>query len=123
MPPSVNVWLGRLLELAAASPGTGEPDGELAVQITQQDCRWHGPGGRGTGAASASGERGRAHCALGGRRLGGNRRAEESWQAHHSGMVISGLLRVEMDNGSILEVGPNDVYDVPPAPPGTAGGW
>jgi class 3 adenylate cyclase len=55
-----------------------------------------------------------AHCALGGRRLGGNHRAEQSCQAHHSGVVISGSLHIEMDDGSVLEVGPNDVFDIPP---------
>jgi len=55
-----------------------------------------------------------AHCALGGRRLGGNHRAEQSCQAHHSGVVISGRLRIEMDDGSMLELGPNDVFDIPP---------
>ena len=55
-----------------------------------------------------------AHCALGGRRLRGNHRAEPSCQAHHSGVVISGVLHVEMDDGSVLEVGPNDVFDIPP---------
>jgi hypothetical protein len=62
------------------------------------------------------------HCALGGRRLGGNRRAEQSCQAHHSGVIVSGLLRVEMDDGSVLEVGPNDVYDVLPGHDGWAVG-
>jgi class 3 adenylate cyclase len=55
-----------------------------------------------------------AHCALGGRRLGGNKRAEQSCQAHHSGVVISGLLHIEMDDGSTLDAGPNDVFDIPP---------
>jgi class 3 adenylate cyclase len=55
-----------------------------------------------------------AHCALGGRRLGGNHRAQESCQAHHSGVVISGVLHLEMDDGSELEIGPNDVFDIPP---------
>jgi class 3 adenylate cyclase len=55
-----------------------------------------------------------AHCALGGRRLTGNRRAEQSCQAHHSGVVLEGLLHVEMDDGSLLDIGPNDVYDIPP---------
>jgi class 3 adenylate cyclase len=55
-----------------------------------------------------------AHCALGGRKLIGNRRAEESCQAHHSGVVLEGRLRVEMDDGSTLDLGPNDVFDIPP---------
>ena len=56
----------------------------------------------------------RAHCALGGRRLGGNKRAEQSCQAHRSGLVISGVLHIEMDDGSTLDAGPNDVFDIPP---------
>jgi len=55
-----------------------------------------------------------AHCALGGRRLLGNHRAEESCQAHHSGVVLEGRLHIEMDDGSMLDVGPNEVYDIPP---------
>jgi class 3 adenylate cyclase len=55
-----------------------------------------------------------AHCALGGRRLRANRRADRSCQAHHSGVVVSGVLHLEMDDGSVLEIGPNDVFDIPP---------
>jgi class 3 adenylate cyclase len=55
-----------------------------------------------------------AHCALGGRRLSGNQRATVSCQAHHAGVMFEGRLHVEMDDGSILEVGPNDVFDIPP---------
>jgi class 3 adenylate cyclase len=55
-----------------------------------------------------------AHCALGGRKLRGNHRAEESCQAHHMGLVVEGRLRVEMDDGSVLDLGPDDVYDIPP---------
>jgi class 3 adenylate cyclase len=55
-----------------------------------------------------------AHCALGGRKLVGNRRAEQSCQAHHNGVVLAGLLRVEMDDGSTLDMGPNDVFEIPP---------
>jgi class 3 adenylate cyclase len=54
------------------------------------------------------------HCALGGRRLKGNHRAEESCQAHHTGVVLEGALHVEMDDGSTMDVGPNEVFDVPP---------
>jgi class 3 adenylate cyclase len=54
-----------------------------------------------------------AHCALGGRTLSGNHRAEESCKAHHSGVVVEGRLHVEMDDGSVLDIGPNDVYDIP----------
>jgi class 3 adenylate cyclase len=61
-----------------------------------------------------------AHCALGGRRLVGNHRAEESCQAHHSGVVLEGRLHIEMDDGSMLDVGPNEVYDIPPGHDGWA---
>lgn len=54
------------------------------------------------------------HCALGGRRMAGNHRAEQSCQAHHSGVALQGQLRVEMDDGSVLNIGPNEVFDVPP---------
>jgi class 3 adenylate cyclase len=55
-----------------------------------------------------------AHCALGGRRLAGNHRAERSCQAHHSGVVLEGRLHIEMDDGSVLELGPNEAFDIPP---------
>jgi len=61
-----------------------------------------------------------AHCALGGRLLAGNRRARESCQAHHTGLVVQGHLHVEMDDGSTLDVEPNEVYDVPPGHDGWA---
>jgi class 3 adenylate cyclase len=61
-----------------------------------------------------------AHCALGGRRLVGNHRAEESCQAHHSGVVLEGRLHIEMDDGSVLDVNPNEVYDIPPGHDGWA---
>ena len=61
-----------------------------------------------------------AHCALGGRRLLGNRRAEASCEAHHSGVVLQGRLHIEMDDGSVLDVGPNEVYDIPPGHDGWA---
>jgi class 3 adenylate cyclase len=54
------------------------------------------------------------HCALGGRRMAGNHRAEESCQAHHGGIALEGRIRIEMDDGSTMEVGPNEVYEVPP---------
>jgi class 3 adenylate cyclase len=54
------------------------------------------------------------HCALGGQVLPGNRRASASCRAHHSGVVLDGRLHVEMDDGSVLDIGPNDVYDIPP---------
>lgn len=55
-----------------------------------------------------------AHCALGGRMMTGNRRALESCQAHHTGVVVEGRLHVEMDDGSTMDVGPNEVFDIPP---------
>jgi class 3 adenylate cyclase len=54
-----------------------------------------------------------AHCALGGRLLTGNRRASQSCQAHHAGVVLEGRLHVEMDDGSLMDVGPNEVFDIP----------
>ncbi|MFL5738502.1 MAG: hypothetical protein ACJ76P_14420 [Actinomycetota bacterium] len=62
------------------------------------------------------------HCALGGRRLAGDVRARESCQAHHTGLAVEGSLHIEMDDGSTLDVGPNDVYDVPPGHDGWATG-
>jgi len=55
-----------------------------------------------------------AHCALGGRRLVGNHRADESCPAHHTGVLVQGILRVEMDDGSTMDVGPNEVFEIPP---------
>jgi class 3 adenylate cyclase len=55
-----------------------------------------------------------AHCALGGRLLAGDVRAAQSCQAHHTGIVTAGQLRVEMDDGSRIDLGPNEVFDVPP---------
>ncbi|HET8786866.1 MAG TPA: adenylate/guanylate cyclase domain-containing protein [Candidatus Limnocylindrales bacterium] len=34
--------------------------------------------------------------------------------AHHTGFVVGGRLHVEMQDGSVMEVGPNDVFDIPP---------
>jgi class 3 adenylate cyclase len=34
--------------------------------------------------------------------------------AHHTGYVIEGRMHVEMADGSVIEVGPNDVFDIPP---------
>lgn len=39
--------------------------------------------------------------------------------AHHAGYAVDGMLHVEMQDGSVLEVGPNEVFDVPPG----HGGW
>jgi class 3 adenylate cyclase len=63
-----------------------------------------------------------AHCALGGRVLAGNRRASESCQAHHTGVLLEGGLHIETDDGSVLDIGPNDVYDIPPGHDGWATG-
>lgn len=42
--------------------------------------------------------------------------------AHHTGVVLSGRLRVDMDDGPILEIGPNEVFDIPPGHDGWAAG-
>jgi class 3 adenylate cyclase len=34
--------------------------------------------------------------------------------AHHTGYVVGGRLHVEMRDGSVMDVGPNDVFDIPP---------
>jgi class 3 adenylate cyclase len=54
------------------------------------------------------------HCALGGRVMHGDHRAGPSCQAHHTGVLLEGRLHVEMDDGSVLDIGPNDVFDIPP---------
>ena len=51
---------------------------------------------------------------LGGRRPSGKHRAKESCQAHHSGVVVQGRLRIEMDDGSAMDLEPNEVFDIPP---------
>lgn len=33
--------------------------------------------------------------------------------AHHTGYVIDGTLHIQMQDGSVLDVGPNDVFDIP----------
>ena len=35
-------------------------------------------------------------------------------QVHHIGIVVSGLLRVEMADGTSMELGPDDVFEIPP---------
>jgi class 3 adenylate cyclase len=42
--------------------------------------------------------------------------------AHHTGYVVDGALHVEMHDGSVIEVGPNDVFDIPPGHDGWAVG-
>ena len=38
----------------------------------------------------------------------------ESCQYHHLGLTISGRLRVQMPDGTELEIGPGDVFEIPP---------
>jgi mannose-6-phosphate isomerase-like protein (cupin superfamily) len=38
----------------------------------------------------------------------------ESCQFHHVGVTLSGRLRVQMPDGTELEVGPGDVFEFPP---------
>jgi class 3 adenylate cyclase len=38
----------------------------------------------------------------------------ESCQARHVGVMISGRLGIRLDDGTTFELGPNDVYDIPP---------
>ncbi|MDP8904408.1 MAG: hypothetical protein M3N29_03690 [Chloroflexota bacterium] len=42
--------------------------------------------------------------------------------AHHTGFVVAGHLHVELADGSVLELGPNDVFDLPPGHDGWATG-
>jgi class 3 adenylate cyclase len=42
--------------------------------------------------------------------------------AHHTGYVIDGSLHVEMQDGSVMDVRPNEVFDVPPGHDGWATG-
>jgi len=63
-----------------------------------------------------------AHCALGGARISGDQRADRSCMAHHAGVLLEGSLHIEMDDGSILDIGPNDVFDIPPGHDGWAVG-
>jgi class 3 adenylate cyclase len=37
-----------------------------------------------------------------------------SCQMHHQGVVIGGGLRITSDTGEVTEIGPGDVYDIPP---------
>ena len=37
-----------------------------------------------------------------------------SCQMHHQGVVVGGRLRVKTDTGDVAELGPGDVYDIPP---------
>lgn len=38
----------------------------------------------------------------------------ESCQVHHIGYLVSGALRVKMDDGSEIEFGAGDAYNIPP---------
>lgn len=38
----------------------------------------------------------------------------ESCQVHHNGLCVSGRLRVRMDDGSEADIGPGDVFVIPP---------
>jgi quercetin dioxygenase-like cupin family protein len=38
----------------------------------------------------------------------------ESCQTHHRGYIISGRLGVRMNDGTEMEFGPGDVYEIPP---------
>ena len=38
----------------------------------------------------------------------------ESCQYHHVGVTLEGRLRVEMPDGTQLEIGPGDVFEIPP---------
>jgi hypothetical protein len=38
----------------------------------------------------------------------------ESCQVHHTGYVISGRMKIVMDDGSATEIGPGDAMDCPP---------
>ncbi len=38
----------------------------------------------------------------------------DTCQYHHVGVVLSGRLRVEMPDGTELEIGPGDVFEIPP---------
>ncbi len=38
----------------------------------------------------------------------------ESCQYHHLGVCVTGRLGVRMDDGSVLEIGPGSVFDIPP---------
>lgn len=37
-----------------------------------------------------------------------------SCQLHHLGFVVRGRIRVQMDDGTAQEMGPEDIYDIPP---------
>ena len=51
-----------------------------------------------------------AHCAQG----TDWRTGDPLCQAHHAGVILAGRMRVQSDDGSIMEAGPGDVVDVAP---------
>ena len=38
----------------------------------------------------------------------------DTCQYHHLGVTLSGRLRVQMPDGTELEIGPGDVFEIPP---------
>lgn len=38
----------------------------------------------------------------------------KSCEVHHDGYVESGRMHIEMDDGSKLDIGPGDAFDIPP---------
>ena len=40
--------------------------------------------------------------------------------AHHTGVLLDGRLHIEMDDGSTLDIAPNEVFDIPPGHDGWA---
>ena len=50
----------------------------------------------------------------GGRRTSNRIAGTDSCQTHHLGHLVSGRLGVRMDDGTEMEFGPGDVYEIPP---------
>jgi class 3 adenylate cyclase len=44
----------------------------------------------------------------------GSKTGEELCQVHHLQLLISGRFAVQMDDGEYAEIGPNEIFDVPP---------
>jgi class 3 adenylate cyclase len=42
--------------------------------------------------------------------------------AHHTGVVLDGSLHIEMQDGSVIDLGPDEVFDIPPGHDGWAVG-
>lgn len=40
--------------------------------------------------------------------------SDQSCQVAHEGFMLSGNLHVEMDDGSTLDIGPNELFQIPP---------